>query len=252
MELVGIMDWFKTLNKAYRPVTVEVNGAHYAVKTDGTLGEPVRPVIPIAPVVTPTLDVMTVTGFVDAFIGKVDAFPERVAVHVTGPTTVSLIALDADEWGRRHVYLQATCADKNIFPFDRYVTSEAFILALQSGFLPTENVIQLQRLASALTSEGSSVGVSDDGLSQVITIKTGTVTRGTVDLPPRIPLFAYRTFREVDPVESEFLVRLDGKSGEEPKIGLIQVDADKWKVDTIWAVKNWLTKNLPEETIIIA
>jgi len=233
-----------------KPSTIvkEVNGVTYSV-TPGANGEALGDIV--APPESPYLSLRTLTGFVDAFNAKIDEFPETVAVHVVDHINVQLLSLRDDGFGRRHRWLSAVCQEKNPFPFDEYVIPEKFLLALQSGFLPTEEVIKLQRLASSLTTENS-VGTQDDGLSQTITVKQGSVTRTTVELPPRIPLFAYRTFREVDPVKSEFLVRLKGQPGQLPSIGLLQVDADKWKTDTMLRVATWLKAELPAGTTIIA
>jgi hypothetical protein len=232
-----------------QPISVTVEGEHYAVvpgQHGPALGAHIRLPVPIA---TPTLKLATLTGFVDAYNAALDEFSETAAVHVIDPITVALVSLRADEFGRRHEWLRAVCGETNPFPFDTYQTPEAFLINLQSGFLPTDNVISLQRLASSLTSENS-VGVADDGLSQVITVKQGTVTRDTVTLPPRIELFAYRTFREIDPIASDFMVRLKGKPGELPTIGLLQIDAGKWKMDTVGVVSKWLEAALPDAVVI--
>jgi hypothetical protein len=228
---------------------VTIEGENYKVVPgeDGpTVGDLIR--LP-APIATPTLKLATLTGFVDAFTAKIDAFPAKVGVHVIDHLNVALISLDADEFGRRHEYLRATCSEVNPFPFNSYQQPEPFILSLQSGFLPTDNTVKLQRLASSLTSENS-IGVQDDGLSQVVTVKAGTVTRETVALPPRIDLFAYRTFREIDPVRSDFMVRLKGKPGEIPTIALLEIDGGKWKLDSMLLVAKWLQHKLPEATVI--
>jgi hypothetical protein len=232
-----------------QPITVEVEGEHYAVmpSEDGpSLGVHVRKPAPVA---KPTLKLATLTGFVDAFKSTIDEFPAEVAIHVIDPTTVALISMRADEFGQRHEWMRATCMEQNPFAFDTYQVPETFLISLQSGFLPTENVIQLQRLASSLTTENS-VGVADDGMSQVVTAKQGTVTRNAVTLPPRIELFAYRTFREIDPVASDFMVRLKGDPGKLPSIGLLQIDAGKWKLDTMGLVAKWLSNRLPEDVVI--
>jgi hypothetical protein len=230
-------------------ISVAVEGQNYAVvagQHGPSLGNHIK--LP-APTAKPTLKLATLTGFVDAFNAKIDQFPGEVAIHVIDPITVALVSMRADEFGRRHEWLRAVCGEVNPFPFDAYQTPEAFLINLQSGFLPTDNVINLQRLASSLTTENSA-GVADDGLSQVVTVKQGTVTRNTVELPPRIELFTYRTFRAIDPIASDFMVRLKGEPGKLPSIALLQIDAGKWKGDTMTVVSKWIKQNLPEATVI--
>jgi hypothetical protein len=231
------------------PITARVNGREYAVTPleDGAkLGDLILP--PVAA----KLSVKSLTGFVDAFMADVDEFrADRFAVQVLDHETVSLISLQADEYGRRHEWLRAVSEEKNPFPFDSYQSSENFLINLQRGFMPTDNIVELQKLASALTNE-SSISTQDDGLSQTLSVKQGAVTRATVNLPPRIKLFPYRTFREIDPVESEFMVRLKGEPMKMPTIALVEVDCSRWKMDTALMVKNWLVKQLPSGTVVIA
>jgi hypothetical protein len=204
----------------------------------------------VAPPSAATLVLVSLTGFIDAFKAKIDDFGEAI-VQVVDHERVVLLALRADEYGRRHTWLHAKSLEQNPFPFGQYQVPEAFLLSLQGGFLPTEAVIQLQQFASALSSE-SSISTQDDGFTQVVTVKQGAVTRGTSEIPKRIKLMPYRTFREIDPVESEFIVRLRGKQGELPTIALIEVDAGRWKHDTALMVKRYLAKHLPEGTVIVA
>jgi hypothetical protein len=83
-------------------------------------------------------------------------------------------------------------------------------------------------------------------------IHEGGVEHGAVDLPPRISLRPYRTFREIDPVESDFLLRFKAQKDSLPQVALIPVDAGRWKTDTALMVRHWLTTNLPDETKVIA
>ncbi|SEG56023.1 hypothetical protein SAMN05421819_3539 [Bryocella elongata] len=249
-----MFDLEKTLDAVYRlfkpqPLDHTVEGRHYKVlPTEYGLEIQGQIVPPAAPVVSLT----SLSGFIDAYGAGVDGFSaEETAVHVVDHLTVQLVSLRADEYGRRKVYLQAVCDEVNPFPFDSYLQPETFLLKLESGFRPTDNVIALQKLASSLSSE-SSIKTQDNGLTQTIEIRQGAASHTEVPLPRRIPLLAYRTFREIDPVQSEFLVRLKAEPNKLPTIALLQVDADKWKHDTALVVKHWLVSQLPEKTVVIA
>jgi hypothetical protein len=232
-----------------QPVDVQIDGRNYRVKTGPygiELGEQI-----LAPV-TPGLQLNSLSGFRDAYLAGVDEFGAgKTVVQVVDYNTVELVSVEPEETGVRRSFLRSMNLEKNPFPFDSYQTPEQFLLSLQMGFLPTEEVIQLQKFASALTNE-SSIGTQDDGYSQQITVKQGAVTRAEVKLPPRIKLMPYRTFREIDPVQSEFIVRLKGAQGALPIIALIPVDAGRWKHDTALLVKYWLVAELPEDTVVIA
>lgn len=245
-----ITEALEYLKQAFKPdpVTITVNDREYSI-VPGQNGPSLGSLV--TPPAKHTLWLSSLTGFIDAFAAGIDDFEGKVAVHVVDYRTVSLVSLQADEYGRRHAWLTAQCGESNPFKFDEYQVPESFLIGLQSGFLPTENVVSLQRLASSLSSENS-IGTQDDGLSQVVTVKQGTMTRDAIPLPPRIPLLAYRTFREIDPIESFFLCRLKGEPGKMPSIALLQIDAGKWKHDTQLVVASYLAKNLPEKTVVIA
>jgi hypothetical protein len=254
MEIVKVLDWFKSLNKADRPTTVEVRGDHFAVKADGTLGDAIHPVIPIAPVATPVLQLSTLSGLVSAFKSDVDGFTGlgKSAVQVESFDSVALVSLAADKWGRRHVWARAKSQEVNPFKFGEYQDPETFLIMAQASFMPIDgHYSNMLRLCSSLKA-GSSVEVADDGYSQKVVIQEGGVQHGEVELPPRVSLRPYRTFREIDPVESDFLLRFKGQKDALPAVALIPVDAGRWKTDTAHAVARWLASNLPEKAVVIA
>ena len=92
--------------------------------------------------------------------------------------------------------------------------------------------------------------VADDGVSQEITLKSGTVTRAGITLPADgVRLIPWRTFREAKPVESKFLLRMKGVKDDLPQIALFEIDA-KWRLDTVDAIADYLKAELPTATII--
>lgn len=99
---------------------------------------------------------------------------------------------------------------------------------------------------------GSSIQTADDGYSQKVTVQEGGVERGSVDLPPRITLKPYRTFREITPVGSDFLLRFKAVKDSLPSVALISVDGGRWKMDSVVAIGEWLAANLPDATTVIA
>lgn len=132
-----------------------------------------------------------------------------------------------------------------------YQQIEDFLIALQAGFVPSENTAALSRLCSSVTA-GNSVAVADDGISQKVTVTEGTMQRGEVTVPNRLPLAPYRTFREVDPVASDFLIRMRPVKDNLPTVALLEVDGGRWKLDTILSVGAWLNANLPSDATVIA
>lgn len=248
MQFQDIVNWTFERLRGPKPAVETVNGQPYALKPDGTLGEPVRELAP--QFVKPVLSVSTLSGMVEAFKAGLDgvASNAKVAFHVVSPTQVDLVSLEADDFGRRHVWAQAVHRQDCPFRFDVYMDTEPFLIAFRASFLFNDNAVKIQRVLSSLSNE-SAVTVADDGISQTVTAKAGAVTRTAIELPPEIPLIYWRTFREVNPVESKFLLRMKGDSGKVPQAALFEIDA-KWKLDTVESVRHYLHKALPTATIL--
>jgi hypothetical protein len=238
-------------------VSKEIEGFHYRVVPTQhglEIGPQIVKPHPVPPVATPVLQLATLSGLVAAFTSNVDKFASKgaSAVQVESFDSVALVSLEADEFGRRHVWARAKSNEVNPFKFGEYLEPETFLITAQAGFMPIDgHYTNMLKLCSSLKA-GSSVQVADDGYSQKVVIQEGGVTHGEVELPPRVALRPYRTFREVDPVESEFLLRFKAQKEALPLAALISVDAGRWKTDTALVVADWLRKNLPSGTTVIA
>lgn len=222
-----------------RPDTVVVGDLNYSTKKDGglTLINP-----PVAPVVV----LESLSGFVDAVKSGVDDFdPAKVAVLVDDYKTVKLISLHANEYGQRPTFVMSQYKENGSFLFGRYLDPESFIIALQGGFVRTDNLDKLVALVSALSIQNN-VQTSDDGITQTVTVKKGAVMRGTAQAAPRWPLQARRTFTEADQPTTEFLLRMKGEDGKLPDIALHEVDGGAWKHDAMLSVSGYLRVALPE------
>lgn len=230
-----------------RPVTVEVDGQHYAVRNDGTLGAPVRPLAPQWE--KPVFRVATLSALAAAVRSKVDDFGSSVALHVVDYRTVQLVSLKADDYGQRHVYIEAKHDSECPFQFNKFLDGEDFQIGLRASFLLNGEAVKVLTVVANLES-GQTISVADDGLSQKLEVKAGTVSKSSVTLPAEgIPLIPWRTFRDASPVESKFLLRLKQVKDDLPQIALFEID-QKWKLDTVNSISAWLKKSLPETEII--
>lgn len=225
------------------------------------LGDVVKPFHP------ELLKVTTLTGFLDAVaagVGNVPsgdgsatgqgipAPPPMPIVHVEDYLTVTLKAAQSDRWGTRDVFLTAKHPAYNAFVFDEYYSDPAkFIIGLQTSFLTTDELLYLIKLASNLKA-GNSVQTEDDGFSQTLTLKAGEVQTAEVKIQPKIKLIPLRTFPEVNPVETEFLIRFKQTPQQTPAIALFNTEGDKWKGETMRSIKKYLVENLPAGVPVLA
>jgi len=235
--------------KAERPVTLDVDGQPYAVRADGTLGDPVRD---LAPQWTkPTFAVGSLGALAELHRAGLDDFEEDVALHVVDYRTVKLVRLKADEYGRRHVYASACYGEETPFRFNQFLPPDKFLIDFRASFYWNEEAVKVATVLSHLES-AHSVTVADDGLSQKIEIaqETRALNKIPVVLPAEgVPLIPWRTFREAAPVESRFLLRLQSVKDGAPHAALFDID-QKWKLDTVASVAAWLREALPAARVV--
>jgi hypothetical protein len=247
MDLAETVQYvFKRL-KDVRPVTVQVAGQDYAVAVDGTLGSPVRDLAPQWD--KPTFQVATLSALASLYAAKVDEFPDTVAFHVADYLNVNLVDTKADKYGSRHVYAHAQYRPETMFVFNKYMAAEDFLIAFKTAFYFNDNAVLVQKIVSTLES-GQTISMADDGLSQQLEVKVGTVSKSQVKLPADgIPLIPWRTFRDADPVESKFLLRLQQVKDDLPKVALFDID-QKWQLNTVNSIAKWLGEKLPDARVI--
>lgn len=246
-------DMVDRLGKQKSAVEV-VDEQPYALKPDGTLGAPVRPLLPQWE--KPTLELGSLSGLVNVYVAAIDGFPSdagSVGIHIVDYKTVELISLQADEYGRRHVWARARHKDEVPFKFNEYYQPEKFLIDFRSSFLFNDEAIKVVQVCSTLSADNS-VKVSDDGVSQEIVVTVGAVSKGSTVLPADgIPLIPWRTFRDASPVESKFLLRMKNVKDVKdalPTVALFEIDA-MWKLDSINNIAHYLKHHLPDGSTII-
>lgn len=193
----------------------------------------------------PTLEVNSLTAVVDYLKGlKNEKWVEEdapVIVHIENERTVKLKdTADATE-GKRDILLKAT-AEGKIFKFDEFYPSEAFIIAMQSNFLDTPDKASILQVVGNLKDEAVHT-LSDDGCSQVATIKTGIAAVGQVKVPNPAELAPFRTFLEVPQPKSKFIFRMRNGGF----CGLFEADGGAWKLEAKKSIYAFLKEALAEE-----
>jgi hypothetical protein len=223
------------------PIITSIDALPYTVKADGTLGDLIRSPVGSA------LEVRSLGAIMAAYRNRIDGLePESTAFHVVDPLLVELIALELDEYGRRHVYARARHAPETGFEFGTYYAAEDFIIKFRSSFYFNEQAAKVQQLCSTLDA-GSTVSVSDDGMSQTVVVSQGSISKASVTLPAEgVRLIPWRTFREAAPVESSFLLRMKSDKVNVPRIALFELDK-KWEVETVHSIADYLAGLVSED-----
>jgi len=246
------LKFLASIQTPQRPQTILVGDVYHKVNVDGTLGDRVdaRPYF-----YQPTFQVSTLSAFAGLLKAQNEAISQLGAkpfcVHIVDPFTVQSVAIDCNAYGQRHIFAEAKHKAESPFKFNAFYEPEAFLIDFRSSFLCDEEALKVQQICSSVAS-GDAVSVADDGVSQEVTLKSGTITRSAIQLPAEgVSLIPWRTFRDAAPVQSKFLLRMKGYKDALPRIALFEIDA-KWQLDTVHAIRKYLAKELPEGTAILA
>ena len=238
------LEFLAKIQTPKNPIITTVDGRQYTIKPDGTLGDLIRKPDYSA------LEMRSLSAIAGAFkAGLDDLDPALVAFHVVDPWLVELISLEADEVSSRHVFARARHEKETDFEFDTFYAPEQFIIKFRASFYFNDQAAKVQQLCSTLQA-GSTVSVSDDGISQAVTVQSGTINKASITLPAEgVPLIPWRTFREASPVESKFLLRMKADKVNIPSIALFEID-EKWKLETVHSIRDFLRGLVAEPTPI--
>lgn len=145
-----------------------------------------------------------------------------------------------DDRERRLFPYSAKCSDADFR--EGWREQQAAIIELRSRFIPTEDSEYLVDLISRINNE-QGVQSNDNGVSQVVVTKQGVTLMGAETVKPRLSLQPFRTFREVNQPESDFILRLN----EGGSVGLFEADGGIWKMEAKDNIKAYLEEHLHDE-----
>lgn len=219
-----------------------------------------KPLTLLTTPVDETVNVSTLQGLVDLYNSDLDGIKEQsVLVHITGTQSVHLVESGCDDFGRRHVWVKAQFpSDVQKFPFGQWLSTENFIIGVQSCFqrafveTPEGGIIgdleYVQKVASHISAE-SKVTYADDGISQSVDMNKGVVLKEQATLRSRVQLAPYRTFSEINQPLSTFVFRVREQNGA-IQLALFEADGGRWKLDATKSIGEWLAKRLQNVPVI--
>ncbi len=115
------------------------------------------------------------------------------------------------------------------------------MIELQANFQKNEE-LELVLKAVGNIEKRNGQEYSDDGCSQVATMKTGIATKADVIVPNPVELIPFRTFQEVGQPASKFVFRIGDK--EVPAFKIVEAEGGIWKNEAISNIKAFLTEQL--------
>lgn len=225
---------------------VEIKGEHYAPAA----------MMQIQPKPDPTpapLEVGTLGSFIEYITAEMDKEEQKEGcfVHIADPRKVELLSPLFGLHQQRFCYIRAeACAVA--FQYGTWFDPESFLIKLMTEFMPTPAVSGLMKLVGNLRDEAVRT-LEDDGVTQVAKARQGLSLAAELAVPNPIKLRPYDLFREVVSPEGLYILRLrGGGSDRKPTCALFEADAIGWELQAIDAVRDYLEKELPDGTVILA
>lgn len=231
----GLKELYMQVQKDAHAQELTLNGRTYTTK-------------PIHEVLEPTPEcvrVTTLTALLDYLHSGVDKLDlGTLLCHVENPVTVTLKSTLTGPFFQRHAYIQAKASLPQTH-FDEKMDSEAFNIWLQSGFVPDESRALVLKFAANVKStvEGQTL---DDGVSQVVSAKTGIVSVAHVVVPNPVRLSPYRTFTEVTQPASDFIFR--AHTGNQ--FSLVEADGGAWRGIAMQSLKQFIENKVQGLAVI--
>ena len=162
----------------------------------------------------------------------------RHIVRVRSCQNVQVIAPETGYWREREVVAFCTAMTPDI-KFGRYMDTEDFQIMLQTGFMESENLEKVLKLAGSVRKE-QNMQTADDGVSQKVTINSGISTSADVIVKNPVVLTPYRTFREVRQPESPFVLRFN----DDGQAALFTGDGSGWQLEAVATIRDYLAAAL--------
>jgi hypothetical protein len=189
------------------------------------------------------VEVKTLSGFAGFIGADIDGIlPCGLIIHVESHREVSLISSLSGELKKRTVYLTAKL-DSGLeeFPFGRWLDAEEASIRLLSMFETTEDLQKVVRMTGKTVAQDT-LETEDDGFTQRVTVRKGVsgALKEAEAVKSIVHLRPYRTFRELEQVESAFLLRMRPVEGSQPQIALFEADGGAWRNAAVLRIREYL------------
>lgn len=225
------MQFLYTLGCQSRDYVVqEIDGHMYTNSPD------LNRINPVMPMELPVMDIFTLDGLIVYIMTDPDKLLQkfgRLVVSVENETRVNLYSVAYGPENARRSLLASCVLHNKPFSFDTYMDQEDFIVRLQSRFVQTQARDKVGQVVGNLAAE-QGVSTSDDGISQRVIVKNGVARMGDVVIENPVPLKPYRTFPEIEQVESPFVLRIRSEEGQKkPLVALFDADGGMWRREAV-------------------
>lgn len=179
----------------------------------------------------------SIQGLLEYIESDYDYTYDNSFIHVVNYKRIEFLSPLNDD-NEREVYAICEPDEINIH-FNQFIDRESFNIMLQTGFVENNEQREILQYIGNMSDKEVRT-VADDGIKQEITIKSSTQGLIDVFIPNPVILKPYRTFVEIEPVESKFVLRLK----EGGYCALFEADGGAWKIDTMGALQTYIEDTL--------
>lgn len=186
-----------------------------------------------------SISVVSLSAMIE-YIQNQDDTSQNLFIHIVSPRKVVLFT-QADSHGRRQVLMCARVMTDEP-DIGSFMDAESMNIELQTRFMQNEDRDILLKIVGNIRDEAVKK-YSDDGVSQKVTIETGTATVGDAKVPREVSLIPFRTFSELEQPAANFIFRMrDGGRG-----ALIELTNGSWQLIAMNAIATYFVDNLDDK-----
>jgi hypothetical protein len=169
-----------------------------------------RELYPIKDPQAEAVTVFTLSALVEFIASGLDRLhDEKLVAHVVSPTKVRLLGPLLKHFRQRECLAVADYG--KLLPdnlrIGEWLPQEQFLIMVKSAFVQSDSTTEICKLAAGLV-DSQEARHDDDGVAQTVTVKSGTRLREDVQVPGEVFLAPYRSFSDIEQVESPFIFRV--------------------------------------------
>lgn len=229
---------------------VEIDGAKFYWDRCNYQYRQLKPSIPDDEPVAKPYVFFTLGGIIDYIKANTEGLipaetDTPLILQVVNHALVRLMSKPSEHHKERHCIAMCESHVPDI-AFERYMNTEDFNTQLLSKFIDTPARAELFKVLKSLTKE-QSCNTTDDGVSQVITVKNGVSLAQNVTFQNPVPLRPMRTFTEVEQPESNFTLRVD----ENANCALHEADGGAWQNEAVASIRDYLRDELVGCNVVV-
>lgn len=217
--------------------TVEIDGQIFAERS-------MKPIF-----FTPRAETLTIESLLGfcAYINSEfdDVKKNDVMVIVDNVDHVRLVSKLHGKDRDRECLIEAQIRGVDIFSFAHFMSQENFAIQFRSLFVPSdENDTNYVLSFVSKLHGGTAVSLEDDGITQKVGVSRGVSGQlvAKEKAKPIVKLAPYRTFREIEQPESEFLLRTKIDGDNVPLIALFEADGGVWRITAMKRIAEYISQ----------